>query len=77
MNAEELKNLFSNINTWKRNGERAPHKPLLILSALGRLDRKEPRRVLFAEVKENLKHLKLADSRYNIVSNCNLFRSQS
>lgn len=57
MNAEELRKLFSNINTWKRNGERAPHKPLLILYALGRLDRKEPRLVSYAQVKENLKHL--------------------
>ncbi len=57
MNAEELRKLFSNINTWKRNGERAPHKPLLILYALGRLDRKEPRLVSYAEVKEKLKHL--------------------
>lgn len=57
MKAEELKNIFSNIITWKRNGERAPHKPLLLLYALGRLDRKEPRLVSYKDVKENLKHL--------------------
>lgn len=57
MKADELKNIFSNIITWKRNGERAPHKPLLLLYALGRLDRKEPRLFSYKDVKENLKHL--------------------
>jgi putative restriction endonuclease len=31
----------SQINTWQRGGERAPHKPLLLLLALGRLSRGE------------------------------------
>ncbi|OPX83534.1 MAG: hypothetical protein A4E53_04619 [Pelotomaculum sp. PtaB.Bin104] len=57
MKAEELKNIFSNIVTWKRGGERAPHKPLLLLYVLGRLDRKEPRFISYEDVKENLKHL--------------------
>ncbi len=57
MKAEELKHIFSNIITWKRNGERAPHKPLLLLYALSRLDRNEPRLVSYEAVKENLKHL--------------------
>lgn len=30
---------FGRINTWTRDGTRAPHKPLLILLALGRLSR--------------------------------------
>ena len=30
------------LNLWKRHGERAPHKPLLILLAVGRLQRGEP-----------------------------------
>lgn len=57
MTAEELKNLFSKINTWKRSGERAPHKPLLLLYALGRLDRSEPRLISYAEAKERLNRL--------------------
>ncbi|KJS17991.1 MAG: restriction endonuclease [Peptococcaceae bacterium BRH_c4b] len=57
MKADELKQFFSNISTWKRNGERAPHKPLILLYALGRLDRKEPRLVSYKDVKEKLKHL--------------------
>lgn len=34
---------FTSLNSWKRRGERAPHKPLLILYALGRLSRGESR----------------------------------
>lgn len=37
MNAEELKNKISNLSIWKKNGQRAPHKPLLLLYALGQL----------------------------------------
>lgn len=37
MDEEMLKKTFSNLNIWKKNGQRAPHKPLLLLYALGRL----------------------------------------
>jgi len=57
MTPEELKRIFSTLNTWKRGGERAPHKPLLLLYALARLERKEPRFITYAEVKEKLKPL--------------------
>jgi putative restriction endonuclease len=36
------------LRTWKRGEKRAPHKPLLLLYALGRLQRGEPRLVDFA-----------------------------
>jgi putative restriction endonuclease len=36
MDREQLLNLFSGITTWGRGDQRAPHKPLLILYALGR-----------------------------------------
>ncbi|MWC27613.1 phosphorothioated DNA-binding restriction endonuclease [Paenibacillus sp. MMS18-CY102] len=32
-----LKNKLSNLSIWKKNGQRAPHKPLLILLALAQL----------------------------------------
>lgn len=32
----DLKNHFENITVWKKGGQRAPHKPLLALYALGR-----------------------------------------
>ncbi|QTA89692.1 hypothetical protein [Desulfonema magnum] len=37
MDKNIVKEKFSKITLWKRSGERAPHKPLLILYALGRL----------------------------------------
>ncbi|MGI6616265.1 MAG: phosphorothioated DNA-binding restriction endonuclease [Dethiobacteria bacterium] len=46
-----------NIRTWQRNDVRAPHKPLLLLYALGRLARGEPRLVSYAEAKEDLRNL--------------------
>jgi putative restriction endonuclease len=53
----KLRTKFSNIRVWKSKGERAPHKPFLILYALGRLQRKEERMVLYTEAKEVLKAL--------------------
>lgn len=57
MNEQEIKTAFANIKVWKRREERAPHKPLLILYALGRVQRKEKRMVLYTEAKETLKQL--------------------
>ncbi len=37
MGKTEIKEKFKHLTVWKRGGERAPHKPLLILYALGRL----------------------------------------
>lgn len=34
INQENIKDLFSRINVWKRGDEHAPHKPLL-LSSIG------------------------------------------
>jgi putative restriction endonuclease len=45
------------LNLWKRHGERAPHKPLLILLALGRLQRGEPRLAPFTEIEPRLNEL--------------------
>ncbi|MFO7951565.1 MAG: hypothetical protein R6U91_01965 [Bacillota bacterium] len=39
MKKEQLKEAVKNIRTWKKNGEHAPHKPLLILYALSRVAR--------------------------------------
>lgn len=35
MTREELLGFFEELNTWQREGQRAPHKPLLVLFALG------------------------------------------
>ncbi|KKO54314.1 phosphorothioated DNA-binding restriction endonuclease [Paenibacillus sp. DMB20] len=37
MEAAELKGKISNLSIWKKNGQRAPHKPLLILLGLAQI----------------------------------------
>ncbi|MBD3322374.1 MAG: restriction endonuclease [Chitinivibrionales bacterium] len=57
MDREELKKLFAEINVWKRGSQRAPHKPLLLLYALGRCNRGSSRTVVFSEVDPILQKL--------------------
>ena len=45
---------FQNLNVWRRRGERAPHKPLLILLALGRLQSSDQRLMPFDQIEETL-----------------------
>jgi hypothetical protein len=46
LQAGELIEKIKNIRTWQKGGIRAPHKPLLLLYALGRASRGEPGPVL-------------------------------
>jgi putative restriction endonuclease len=56
MNADELKSILSKLSIWKKNGQRAPHKPLLVLYALAQLQRQQS--ILpYIEVREKLKKL--------------------
>ena len=56
MEASELKEKLSNLTIWKKNGQRAPHKPLLILLGLALLQQNNT--VLPYElVREKLKKL--------------------
>lgn len=48
---------FANLNIWRRGDERAPHKPLLLLWTLARLQRGEPRLAPFEEIEEPLREL--------------------
>ena len=48
---------FAALRVWRRVGERAPHKPLLVLWALGRVARGEPRLAPYAEVDRALARL--------------------
>ena len=57
LSQQELIKRFLDIRIWKRGDKRAPHKPLLILFMLGRVQRKEPRLVTYAEVMEPLQWL--------------------
>lgn len=47
------------LNVWRAGGKRAPHKPLLLLLALGRLQRGKGRLVLFEEIEGPLTQLLL------------------
>ena len=46
--------LVANLNTWRRQGQRAVHKPLLTLLILGRAQRGEPREIPYAELHDKL-----------------------
>ncbi len=57
MDREEIVQRFQKIKVWKRKGVSAPHKPLLLLYALGKLLRRENRFIPFSEVDEKLGNL--------------------
>jgi len=47
----------SSINQWRRDGERAPHKPLLLLYAFARLQQGQPSSMFYSEVESDLAEL--------------------
>lgn len=53
LSQQELIRRFSGIRIWKKGDQRAPHKPLLILLMLGRVQRKEPRMITYAGVMDS------------------------
>lgn len=57
MTPDELRARVADVSVWSRGDERAPHKPLVLLLALGRLSRGEPRMAPFAEIEPTLKRL--------------------
>ena len=57
METESIRDRVDQITVWKRGGERAPHKPLLLLYALGRCLRDEPRFVSYDEAYDDLRQL--------------------
>lgn len=48
---------LATLNTWKRGGERAVHKPLLTLMLIARAEEGQPRQIRFAEIEKRLKDL--------------------
>jgi putative restriction endonuclease len=56
MSPEELKDRLSKLSIWKKNGQRAPHKPLLILYALGQFLNGKTK-LPYEEVRTKLKNL--------------------
>lgn len=57
MNAEQLIEKVSKINVCTNKGKRSPHKPLLILLSLGRLQQKKTRLVEFKDIEEQFSQL--------------------
>ena len=57
MDREAIIQKFEQLKVWKRGGERAPHKPLLVLYAIGKLLRGKSQPLPYSEVNEPLKHL--------------------
>lgn len=54
---DEILDAFDRINVWSRGSERAPHKPLLLLYALGQLSRGGPNAIAFRDVAPKLTEL--------------------
>jgi putative restriction endonuclease len=57
MDRQGLIDQFSGLTIWKAGGERAPHKPLLVLLALARLQQEDRRLLPFTEIEPELKKL--------------------
>ena len=57
MTKNQILKAFENINVWTRGDERAPHKPLLILYALGKCHRGEDRLISYKEIDKGLRPL--------------------
>ncbi len=59
MTNDKILNQIKNISTWGRQGERAPHKPLLLLYALGRIQQGKQGMFSYQELEPKLKELLL------------------
>ena len=57
MNREEILEKFEQLRVWQSAGERAPHKPLLVLYAIGKLLRDDDRMVRYSEIDDKLGNL--------------------
>ena len=57
MKREQVLDLFRDLKVWKKGDRRAPHKPLLLLYVLGRLQRGETGPVSFDDVDTNVGRL--------------------
>lgn len=57
MDPTMLKDKINNLTIWKKGDQRAPHKPLLILYALGQMQNKDARFLPYEDIKDPMKHL--------------------
>jgi hypothetical protein len=51
---ESILDSFDRLNAWSRGGQRAPHKPLLVMCALGRWNRREEGSIPLRDVDRDL-----------------------
>ena len=57
MEREVIIQKFETLSLWQRSGQRTPHKPLLVLYAIGKLLRGEERLIPYSEIDEKLGNL--------------------
>ena len=57
MDKEQILQKFQKLNVWKSGDQRAAHKPLLALYAIGKLLRGESRLISFADIEEDIRNL--------------------
>jgi putative restriction endonuclease len=57
MKRAEIEARFQSIQVWRRGEERAPHKPLLLLYALGHYSRGGEREIPYSRIDEDLREL--------------------
>ena len=57
MDKESILQKFETLNIWRKDGARAPHKPLLVIYAIGELLRGKDRLLPYSEIDENLGEL--------------------
>ena len=57
MTRHTLLHRFRTLHVWKRHGRRAPHKPLLLLLALGRVLNGRERLVSYGQIEDRMKEL--------------------
>ena len=57
MNDHEIIGSFESLNIWKHEDRRAPHKPLLVLLAIGYLQNEDQRLLPYKEIEPKLKRL--------------------
>lgn len=57
LHSRQILEKIRKVNVWKRGEKRAPHKPLLILLALGRVTRGEDRLAPFPDLEQKLRRL--------------------
>ena len=57
LSKDEVRQLFEGITVWKKGGERAPHKPLLVLLALAKCLNEGRRTMEFVEIEPALRNM--------------------